>query len=168
MPTVICKLGLAIRRRGYRDLYTIDDTRAVIVVPRGIVRNDFAAMLTRDLSDSPSTAGLPGLARRLLPALASEAEALLFEHVRRGRDATDSDGRGLLLAVDSEFRWRINGTDGHYYLGLETEPGADLGDRRRRKRFRSEMREMLCAQEVFLKRLDSVKRAAIAEPFQPA
>jgi hypothetical protein len=167
MPSVICKLGLAIRRRGYRDLYTVESTRAVIVIPRGVVCNDFAAMLTRDLSESPSAAGLPGLARRILPALAAEAEALLFEHVGRGRDATDSDGKGMLLAVDSDFRWRINGTDGHYYLGLETEPGTDLGDRRARKRFRSEMGEMLRAQQVFLKRLDGVKRTAIAEPFQP-
>jgi hypothetical protein len=167
MPTLITRIGLAIRRRGYRDLYTVEATRAVIVVPRGVVRNDFAAILTRDLAGSPGAAGFPGLARRLTPALAAEAEELLFESVRRGRDATDSAGTGLLLAVDPDFRWRINGTDGHYYLGLETAPDIALADRRARKRFRSDMEEMLHAQEVFLKRLDGVKRSALAEPFQP-
>lgn len=167
MPTLITRLGLAIRRRGYCDLYTVDDTRAVIVVPRGVVRNDVAAILTRDLSDAPSAAGFPGLARRLVPALAAEAEQLLFECVRRGHDAATTEGNSLLLAVDTDFRWRINGIDGHYYLGLETATDADLSDRRARKRFRAEIEESLRAQEVFLKRLDGVKRAAMAEPFQP-
>jgi len=167
MPALIGKIGLAIRRRGYCDLYTIQETRAVIVVPRGVVRNDVAAILTRDLSESPTAAAFPGLARRIVPALAAEAEELLFENVRRGREAAAATDNGLLLSVDANFRWRINGTDGHYFLGLETSPDTNLNDRRKRRQFRAEIEEMRRAQEVFLKRLDSVKRSAIAEPFQP-
>jgi hypothetical protein len=165
LPVVICRIGLAIRRRRHQDLYTVDETAAVIVIPRGIVRNDYEVRLAKLLSDSPHAAGFPGLARRLVRPLALEAEELLFQGLCKGRDAKDAGEDALLIGVDDAFRWRINGTDGHYYLALSCA-GTDLSNRKARKRFRSEAEEVRRAQDLFLKRMDTLQRRAAAEPFR--
>jgi hypothetical protein len=167
LPVVICKIGLAIRRRRHQDLYTIDDNAAVIVIPRGIVRNDYEVRVAKQLSDSPHAAGFPGLARRIVRPLALEAEKLLFEALSRRRDVKDAGEDALLLGVDDTFRWRINGTDGHYYLAVSTT-GADLSNRKMRRKFRSDAEEVRRAQDLFLERMDHLQRRAAANPFQLA
>lgn len=166
LPVVICKIGLAIRRRRHKDLYTVDENASIIVIPRGIVRNDFEVRLAKQLSDSPHAAAFPGLARRIVRPLALEAEDLLFRSLSRGRDGTEAGEDALLLGVDETFRWRINRTDGHYYLAV-SGTGADLSNRRERRKFRSEAEEVLRAQELFLQHMDPLQRAAAAEPFRP-
>jgi len=165
LPAVVRRIGLAIRRRGHCDLFTVDGDKTIIVIPRGIVKNDFTTILMRELADSPHAGGLPGLARRLLPVLAEEAEDLLFKNVLKGRDSVDKDGGAFLLAVDPNFRWAIQGTNGHYFLAM-TSDDVDFSNRRSRRRFRADVSDILHAQQVFLKRMDGVKRAAVAEPFR--
>lgn len=165
LPEVVAKIGVAIRRRGHRDLFTVEESRAIVVIPRGIVRNDYDVRLVRALSDSPHASAFPGLVRRLVRPLANEAEGLLFAQVARGRDGVGAGKNAVLLDVDNAFRWRINGTDGHYYVALNEEE-VDFSNRRARRRFRSDVEEMLRAQEVFLRRMDGQTRQRVAEPFR--
>lgn len=165
LPEVVAKIGVAIRRRGHRDLFTVEDSRAVVVIPRGIICNDYEVRLVRALGDSPHASAFPGLVRRLVRPLAAEAESLLFAQVARGKDGVGAGKNALLVGVDDAFRWRINGTDGHYYVALQEEE-TDFSNRRTRRRFRSDVEEMLNAQEVFLRRMDGQTRQRVAQPFR--
>jgi hypothetical protein len=165
LPSVVGKIGLAIRKRGHRDFYTTEKDTAVIVIPRGIVRNDYEVRLVKLLSDSPHASAFPGLARRIVRHIADEAEELLFESLSRARDPMDAGERALLLGVDPAFRWRINGTDGHYYMAW-SNGDEDISSRRARKRFRAAAEEVRNAHEEFLRNMGSKHRNAAARPFQ--
>ncbi|MDH3197176.1 MAG: hypothetical protein OEO21_02955 [Candidatus Krumholzibacteria bacterium] len=163
LQSVVRAVAAAIQRRGHRDLVTVEEERWLIVIPRAVVQSDFRAFLVKELGDAETLRALPGLARRALSALAAEAEVLLFRDLARGRDHVDESGRGALLGVDAEFRWRLGSVDGHYYYGHIGVRGADLGGRGRLRSFKSKMREVRQGQDVHLRRLPSHERAAIAE-----
>lgn len=162
-PMIARKLALAIRRRRYRDLYSANGEHVLVVIPRGVVQNDFAAFLVRELAAAPQLEGLPGLARRVLEPIAREAESLMFSSLQRRGGLVDGTGKGALMGVDAGYRWRINGIDGHYYYAC-TE--LDLTRRRELKRFRSDMEEFLRAQEIHLRRMRNADRVAVVEEFQ--
>lgn len=164
-PDFIRKMSNIIRRRGVVQLQSYDSQRGIVIVPRGLVCNDFARHLQNELCDDRSVAGFPGLARMVIAAIAKEAEDMFFAAVLRGRRPVDSTGRGVLLDADPDYRWRINGTDGHYVFG-HTAEDEDLNDRRARKRFESRMEEIHQAQQIYLLRLDGHERAALAGSFQ--
>lgn len=166
LPLFVRKIAHTIRRRGFKDLMTVDGHRSVLVIPRGIIQQDFVVMLKKELGESRELAAFPGLANRVLSMAGREAEELLFEELSKGRPHPDSSGRGVLLDVDRSFRWRINNLDGHYYYAFTQDESEMLTDARTLKRFRNAMKEAMQAQVVHLKRLPDHERTALADAFK--
>lgn len=163
LPAAVRSLASAIQRRGHRDLVTVEGERCLIVIPRAVVQGEFRTHLIKELGELDAMRAFPGLARRALTALAAEAEILLFHDLARGRDHVDETGRGVLLGVDSDFRWRLGSVDGHYYYGHLSVRGGDLSGRGQLRSFKSKMKEVRQGQDVHLRRLPSHERAAIAD-----
>jgi hypothetical protein len=166
LPLLVRSCAIVIRRSGYRPLNTVDGNRGLCVVPRGVLQNDFKAQLVRDLVALPQVRAFRGLTERVLTAAAVEAEAVLFDYLAKGNILVDSTGRGLIIDVDRDFRWKLNGADGHYYYAYATEERLDLAAKKECKRFIASMQESLKGQSVYLKRLSGVEVADITEALQ--
>jgi hypothetical protein len=165
LPLLVRSCAIVIRRSGYQPLNTIDGNRGLCVVPRGVLQNDFRVQLMRELVDLPQVRAFRGLTERVITAASVESEAILFDFLAKST-LVDSTGRGLIIDVDREFRWKINGADGHYYYAYSTEEKVDLAAKKECKRFVSAMQESLKGQSVYLKRLSGSEVADIAEALQ--
>lgn len=165
LPLLVRSCAIIIRRSGYQPLNTIDGNRGLCVVPRGVLQNDFRVQLLRELVDLPQVRAFRGLTERVITAAAVESEAILFDFLTKNT-LVDATGRGLIIDVDREFRWKINGSDGHYYYAYSTEEKVDLAAKKESKRFVSAMQESLKGQSVYLKRLSGSEVADIAEALQ--
>lgn len=163
LPLRVRGCAIIIRRSGYQPLNTVDGNRGLCVVPRGVLQNDFKVQLLRDLVDLAQVRSFTGLAERVVTAAAGEAEAILFDFLAKGNPLVDSSGRGLIIGVDREFRWKINGADGHYYYAYSTQEGIDLAVKKETKRFVADMQESLKGQSVYLKRLAATEVTNISE-----
>lgn len=166
LPLLVRGCAIIIRRSGYQNLNTVDGNRGLCVVPRGVLQKDFRTQLLRELVDLPQVRSFSGLTERVITACAGEAEALLFDYLEKGNAHVDSTGRGLIMGVDREFRWKVNGADGHYYYAYSTEEKIDLAAKKEQKRFLLAMQESLKGQSVYLKRLSGAEVADIAEALQ--
>ncbi len=166
LPLLVRGCAIIIRRSGYQPLNTVDGNRGLCVVPRGVLLNDFKAQLLRDLVDLPQVRGFGGLTERVVNAAAVEAESILFDFLAKGNPLVDSSGRGVIIDVDRDFRWKISGADGHYYYAYSTEERIDLAAKKEFKRFVASMQESLKGQSVYLKRLAGNEVADIAEALQ--
>jgi hypothetical protein len=153
LPTVVRSCGIAIRKLGYANLCTYDSEKVLAVVPRAIVQNDFRVHLLRELTELPQVKEFKGLPERVIASAAIEAEAVLFDYLDRGAPLVDESGRGLIIAVEREFAWKLGRVDGHYYYAYVLSETTDLTLRKERKRFVSSMNEVLQSQRVHLKRL---------------
>lgn len=166
LPLLVRGCAIVIRRSGYQTLNTIDGNRGLCVVPRGVLQNDFRVQLLRELVDLPQVRAFRGLTERVIAAASVESEAILFDFLAKGNTLVDATGRGLIIGVDREFRWKINGADGHYYYAYSTEEKVDLAAKKESKRFVTTMRESLKGQSVYLKRLSGAEVADVAEALQ--
>lgn len=166
LPLLVRGCAIVIRRSGYQTLNTIDGNRGLCVVPRGVLQNDFRVQLLRELVDLPQVRAFRGLTERVIAAASVESEAILFDFLAKGSTLVDATGRGLIIGVDREFRWKINGADGHYYYAYSTEEKVDLAAKKECKRFVSTMQESLKGQSVYLKRLSGAEVADVAEALQ--
>jgi len=153
LPTVIRSCGLGVRRLGYTGLCTYDSEKVLAVVPRAIVQNDFRVHLMRELAELPRVRDFRGLTERVIASAAIEAEAVFFDHVARRAPLVDETGRGLIVNVDRDFPWKLGPVDGHYYYAYSHDDRIDLTLRKERRRFLSEMEEVLKGQCVHLKRM---------------
>jgi len=166
LPLLVRSCAIVIRRAGYKPLNTVDGNCGLCVVPRGVVLNDLKVQLLRELIDLPQVRSFRGLTERVVTAASAEAEAVLFDFLAKGNPLVDSSGRGLIIDVDRDFRWKINGVDGHYYYAYSTEERIDLAAKKELKRFVSSMQEGLKGQSVYLKRLSGAEVADISEAVQ--
>lgn len=166
LPLLVRSCAIIIRRSGYQPLNTVDGNRGLCVVPRGVLQNDFKAQLKRELVDLPQVRAFRGLTERVITAAAVEAESTLFDYLAKGNSLVDATGRGLIMDVDRDFRWKLNGADGHYYYAYSTEERIDLAAKKECKRFVAAMQESLKGQAVYLKRLSGSEVADIAEALQ--
>ncbi len=166
LPLLVRSCAIIIRRSGYQTLNTVDGNRGLCVIPRGVLQNDFKAQLKRELIDLPQVRGFRGLTERVINAAAAEGEATLFDAMAKGAPHVDATGRGLIIDVDRDFRWKINGADGHYYYAYSMEERIDLAAKKECKRFVAAMQESLKGQSVYLKRLSGAEVADIAEALQ--
>jgi hypothetical protein len=166
LPLLVRSCAIIVRRSGYSTLNTTDGNRGICTVPRGVVLNDFKVQLARELLKLPQVRGFDGLTERVLAAAAADAETALFAWVVKGNPVVDATGRGLVIAADADFRWKISGMDGHYYYAYSTEEKIDLAARKECKRFISQIQESLKGQSVYLKRLSGGEVADIAEALQ--
>jgi len=166
LPLLVRGCAIIIRRSGYQSLNTIVGNCGLCVVPRGLLLHDLKIHLTRELVDLPQVRGFRGLTERVITAAAVEAEATLFDFLAKGNPLVDASGRGLIIDVDREFRWKVNGADGHYYYAYSTQEGIDLAAKKEQKRFITSMQEGLKGQSVYLKRLSGAEVADIAEALQ--
>jgi hypothetical protein len=166
MPNIIRKLGILIRRREQKDLYSVDSTKALVVIPRGAARSEFILHLIEKLSDCSEMAAFFGLAGLLLRAAGREAEELFFADISKGAQYLFSNSRTMILRVDPEYRWQLKGVNGHYYCGYASKSTTNLDKRSDLRKFRSEMEEVLYGQQVHLKRLRPGQVAAIAGRFR--
>ncbi|MCZ6767390.1 MAG: hypothetical protein O7D32_10720, partial [bacterium] len=166
LPIVIRKIGILIHGRGHKDLYSVDSGKALVVVPRGIVHNDFNQYLNGELAESGELKPFYGLARRLLKEQSFEAEGLFMRQFSKKKHQVDSTGRGVILGVDEEFSWKLNHVNGHYFYGYAGKQIEPLDDRKVLKRFKSEMQEILQGQKVYLARLKRMEITAIADSFR--
>ena len=153
LPTVVRSCALAIRRGAFGHMCTFDDDRAICVVPRTIVQNDFKVHMLRELATLPQVQGFRGLTESIIASAALDAEAALFENLERHAPLVDESGHGLIVEVDAQFPWKLGRSDGHYYYAWSNEERTDLTNRKDRKRFRASIDEMLVAQRVYLKRM---------------
>lgn len=165
LAVFIRKVAITIQRRGYRDLFTAEGSRLLIVVPRGIIRVDFAAHLDRILGDSPQLRRFPGLARTILGRASSDAETIFFDYILRGKQPIDKTGRGFLAGADSDYPWRFGNIKGHYLYATTARNDVDLYDKRQLKRFKKETEELRKGQEEYIRRLRSYERSALAAAF---
>ena len=166
LPIIIRKIGIIIKRRGYKDLYSASSTRALFVIPRGIAQHDFRHFILKELLDAPQLEGFWGLSKRILKEVSLEAEQLFFNLLIKGRQYTDPEGKGILLGVDPDYKWKLNGMDGHYYFAYFNNQNCSLDKRKTLNQFKSEMEEVLYGQKIHLKRLESHQVFDIAESFR--
>lgn len=166
LPLRVRGCAIVIRRSGYATLNTVDGNRGLCVVPRGVLQKDFKAQLMRDLIDFPQVRSFSGLTERVITGAVVEAEAILFDFLAKGNPLVDATGRGLIIDVDRDFRWKVNGADGHYYYAYSTEERVDLAAKKETKKFIASMQESLKGQSVYLKRLSGGEVADIAEALQ--
>lgn len=153
LPAIIRTIAVLIIQKGYSDLYSIDTTQALVVVPRGIVRNDFRRELFKQLEGGAELKPFAGLSRRLLDVLAADAELLLFSYIQNGKTYVDSDYRGVFLGTDLSYGWKLNGFDGHYYYAFTLKQGGDLKNKRILRRFKADMTDILIGQKRYLNSL---------------
>jgi hypothetical protein len=166
LPVVVRACAVAIQRTGHRQLCTFDPTAAIVVVPRGVVRNDIRVILVRELTGLSQVRDFNGLTERVLAWAAIGAETALFDYIARGRQHVDESGRGMILGADSDFRWNINATNGHYYYATSLEERVDLTGGRERRRFLNGIRELYQGQTVHLKRMRADEARETAEAFR--
>jgi hypothetical protein len=165
-PMLLRKLGIVIKRKAHRDLFSADGTKALVVVPRGVMQHEFTVFLIDKLAAHHSLSPYPGLARRIVREAAIEAEKLFFKAAQKGRAFVIPGGDSVILDVDPEYGWRLNGIDGHYYCAYAGKTGKDLNKRGDLRRFRSEMDEVLKGQRIYLKRLTRREIESVAGAFR--
>lgn len=166
LPIIIRKIGLIIKNKGYKDLYSADSSKALLVIPRGIVQHDFTRYLLKELTDAPQLASFWELSKHVLTNASQEAERAFFDNFIKGRTCPDPEGRGLLIGADADFEWKLNGMNGHYYFAYYAKQDNRLAKKKALNRFRSEMEEVLCGQKIHLRRLESHQVFDIAESFR--
>jgi hypothetical protein len=164
-PGVLRKIGVRIKQMRHKDLFSVDSTMALVVIPRAIARNEFTVFLTDALVTYPTLSRFTGLSKRVLAQVSEEAEQLFFNRVKKGTPYFHANGRAIVLEADPDFRWKMKGATGHYFCGYAIEEDKDLRQRKDLKRFKSEMKEFLFAQKTHLKQLKASEVAAIAEAF---
>jgi len=166
LPLVIRKVGIFIKRRGHKDLFSADAGKALVVIPRALVQNDFIIFLEDEVGRHSTVKDIAGLARRALRVVAFDAEAIFFKQFEKGKQLLDDTGKSMLVAVDPEFGWKLNKVDGHYFYAYSGDGDRDLTRRGDRRKFESEMKEVLSGQQIYLKQLRSEKVAEIAGAFR--
>lgn len=166
LPLVIRASALAIQKTGHRQLCTFNAASAIVVVPRGVVRNDIRVLLVRELSGLSQVRDFNGLTERVLGWVAQSAETALFEFIAQKKQLVDESGRGIVIDVDRDLRWNINAIDGHYYYASSLEERIDLSNGKERRRFLNSIRELFQAQTVHLKRMRADEIRETAEAFR--
>jgi hypothetical protein len=166
MPIIIRNIGLIIKRKKYKDLYSADSTRALVVIPRGIVQNDFTRYLLNELTEAPQLEKFLGLSSRILKKAASDAERVLFHFISKGGTCPDPEGQGILMEADSDYGWKLNGMNGHYYYAYYGKRDNGLSKKKLFNQFKAEMEEILYGQKIHLRRLESHQVFDIAETFR--
>jgi len=166
LPAVVRACAIGIQRTGHRQLVTYHASAAIVVVPRGVVRNDIKVKLIRELATLPQVREFNGLTERVLSWAATGAECALFDHIARNRQLVDESGRGVILGGDGDFRWNLNGVQGHYYYGASLEERVDLTNNKERRRFLGGIRDLYQGQTVHLKRMRPDEARETAEAFR--
>ena len=166
LPALIRTIAVLIIKKGFNDLYSVDNTQGLVVVPRGLVINDFTASVLKQLENDSGLVSFPGLSRRVIRSVCIEAEEILFRHITRGRTVVDPDYRGICLEVDTRFSWKLNETDGHYYYALSFRNGQNLNQKKELNRLKKDMADILVGQKRYLKSLAEHQLFDIAEAFR--
>jgi hypothetical protein len=166
MPVVIRACAIAIQRTGHRQLCTFHAGAAIVVVPRGIVQNDVRVILVRELTNVAQVRAFAGLTERVLGAIALDAERALFDYIAKGKQLVDDSGRGMILEADPDFRWNLNGANGHYYYASSLDERVDLTHSRERRKFLGSIKELFRGQTVHLKRMRADEARETAEAFR--
>ena len=164
-PELIRKVGIRIRKRGHKDLYSANGEMALVTIPRAVIRNEFAVFLTDKLAIAGTLQEFRGLARRVLKDVAGQAEELFFLKTNKGAQFVHPNGRSLVLDADADYSWQL-GEDGHYYCAYAGKEGHDLNQRGDLRKFKKAMEEILYGQRIHLRRLRRDDVTAIAEIFQ--
>ena len=107
---------------------------AVVVCPRGLLRMAYTESVLRELSGAAELARYESLPELFLTRVARQSEESFFASCAAGDQPVLPDGKSLVLRVDDNFGWGIEGINGHYYVGISWL-GADLSEKRRRKAF---------------------------------
>jgi hypothetical protein len=166
LPVVIRNIGLIIKSKRLKDLYSADSSRALLVIPRGVVQHDFAQYLLKKLEAAPQLSGLWQLSNRVLRHSALEAERIFFDYFTKGRVYPDPEGKGVFMGVDQDYAWKLNGVNGHYYFAYYSRRDDGLTKKSVLKRFKSDMEEVLSGQEIHLRRLKGRQVVEIADIFR--
>jgi hypothetical protein len=163
LPTIVRGLGIVIKKREYRDLYSADAVMALVTTPRAIVQGEFLRHVQEKLSVFPGLIRFEGLTKHVLAAAAKQAEDAFFRAIEKGEQYIHDKGQSIILGVNAAFSWRQKNADGHYYIGYAGKNGMDLTKRKDMKQFKSEMSDVLAGQERHLRRLNLDERAAVAD-----
>lgn len=162
LPTILRTLGILIKKREYRDLYSADAAMALVTIPRAIAQGEFSRHLEEKLAVFPGLVRYEGLVKHVLAVTGKEAEGLFFRAIEKGEQYLYDKGQSIVLGVNTAFSWRLANVDGHYYIGYAGKNGKDLTNKKDARKFKSEMTEILAGQERHLKRLNLDERAAVA------
>lgn len=153
LPKLVRQVGLVIRRKKHRDLYTVDGGIALVVIPRAIAHNELTNHLIDKLVKAHALARFKGLPIRVLRDVAAEAEQLFFEYISGGKQYLHKNGRAVIVGADGEFGWQMRNVDGHYFCGYTKVDDHNLTKRRDLKNFNQRLREAMFGQTVHLNRL---------------
>ncbi|MDH3216247.1 MAG: hypothetical protein OEN01_08140 [Candidatus Krumholzibacteria bacterium] len=167
LPVIIRKIGILIKRREYRDLYSANASMALVVIPRAVTQHDFTLFLIDNLAGFRDMSRFAGLAKYVLRAVGTEAEQLFFDSIKKGDQYLYQKGQTVILGVDPHYGWRLGGVDGHYYCGYAGKNGKDLNKKKDLRKFKSDMEDVLAGQRIHLKRLKPEDRVAVASAFRP-
>jgi hypothetical protein len=166
LPKLIRQIGTRIRKRRHRDLYTINDSVSLVVVPRAIVRNELSVHLTDKLLRAECLAHLKGLPMRVIRPAADHAERLFFEYIAGGQKYLHTNRRAAIMGADGDFNWRFDGIGGHYFCAYTNSESSDLSRRDDLKAFQSGMKEVIFAQTEHLKHLSAEDIEKICTTFR--
>lgn len=165
-PLLLRKLGILIKRKEYKDLYSANGRMALVVIPRAVAQHEFKVFLHEKLGNFADLRPFDRLSSHVLPALSSEAEQLFFKAIKKGDQYLHETGQSIILGVDAEYGWRLKGGKGHYYCGYAGKDGKDLTKRGDLRKFKSEIKDVLAGQEIHLRRLDPHEIAQVSSTFR--
>jgi hypothetical protein len=166
LPKLVRQLGLVIRRKKHRDLYTVDGGIFLVVIPRAITQNELTNHLIDKLVKAQALSRFKGLPIRVLREISIEAEELFFEYISGGKQYLHRNGKAVILGADGEFGWQMRNVDGHYFCGYTKVEEHNLTKRGDWKDFNKRLKEVILGQTVHLKRLKSDKIQEIAAGFR--
>lgn len=163
LPSAVLNVAGHLQKNGPETLVSSDFSRYLTVCPRGLVREHYIRSVVKELKDSAELSRYEGLPERFLRRVAGESEEAFFRSVAQGSREPLPGNDSLILGVDDDFGWRVEGINGHYYVGKRSMYGTDLREKGQRKELEEELEPELAKMKVKLGKLTKEElEAAVA------
>lgn len=153
LPSAILNVASHLQKNGPKTLVSSDYSRYLTVCPRGLVREHYIRGIVNELKDSAELSRYEGLPERFLRRVAGESEEAFFRSVAQGSSEPLPGNDSLILGIDDDFGWGVEGINGHYYVGKHSIFGADLREKRQRKELQEKLDPELAKIKVRLGKL---------------
>ncbi|MEE9554030.1 MAG: hypothetical protein V3W18_06995 [candidate division Zixibacteria bacterium] len=143
LPYVILQISEYIRKNGpdaliLRAGFSTD----IVVCPRGAVKDYYVNLVTNELKDSAELSRYEGLPLIFLERITRQSEHSFFYRIADSNYEILPGNSDMIIGVDDDFGWNIDGIDGHYYVGGRDSYGTDLSKRRQRKALLKDIEKM--------------------------
>jgi hypothetical protein len=140
LPHVVLNVAGHFRSKGPKSLILLKGYKKDIVVcPRGFVRKHYVNIVINELKDSAQLSRYEGFPELFLKRTARQSEQSFFSDIAVGSQVTLPGNTNIIIAVDDDFGWNMDGVDGHYYIGGCDAYGTDLSHKKQRKELLKEL-----------------------------